>query len=581
MTFLTERITTDPNLCGGKPTIRGLGITVQQVLGALATGISKQEVVSYFPELELEDVDGAISFLDKVAKGEIQFRLYESAGVKEPRPEYNKVFRLWKHIKFADEWANCDTSVLDDISESWFKRREYLQTNSHEYAEFLERLKREHAIETGVVERMYDLSKGITETFIKVGFHRSYLTHGDTNIPEATLMSHLKDHLEAVDFVFDIVKEDRSLSISFIKQLHQLVTRHQHFAEGRDQFGNNLKIPLLKGQFKKSENNPTRDDGTLVMYCPPEHVESEMDNLVDIYDLLTKDKVHPLVIASWFHHAFTTIHPFQDGNGRVARLLTSLIFVKSGYFPFTVLREEAKVHYIEGLEAADRGEPQKIVAYFGDVQKRNIQNALNIKEVSSLSLAEVQSILVQKIRESRKKAAEQYRQVLQISRRSVYEYCDGVLQGLAGRLQKEMGKMAVISHFGSSFDDDRTNEHGVKRSEYFFKQIVGYAKKHDYYYNRTFPKAWLAFKIEINKYRNYQLVFTLHHFGYDDSTLAIGAFLEHKIFEDNDSVDTTLPLPIPPHVISINGDMENKKKNIRQFLENALTLAMAHVASDL
>jgi len=191
-----------------------------------------------------------------------------------------KIYRLWNYIEFTDGWRDADTSVVDDISPSWFARREQLKDNSQEYEAFVNRLKREHAIETGIVERLYDLKKGVTETFIREGFVQSYLSHGDTNVPTQTLMNHLKDHLEAVDFVFDIVKENRELTKGFIKELHQLVTRHQDVAEGRNQFGDKTKIALLKGTFKIRENNPTREDGTVILYCPPEHVEAEMDRLM-------------------------------------------------------------------------------------------------------------------------------------------------------------------------------------------------------------------------------------------------------------------------------------------------------------
>lgn len=67
--------------------------------------------------------------------------------------------RLWKPISFTENWKNCDTSLLDDISPSWFARREVLQDNSKDYEEFLNRLKRRHAIETGIVERMYDIDR--------------------------------------------------------------------------------------------------------------------------------------------------------------------------------------------------------------------------------------------------------------------------------------------------------------------------------------------------------------------------------------------------------------------------------------
>lgn len=487
--------------------------------------------------------------------------------------EKEPVYRLWKPVKFDESWHNSDTSTLDDISASWFNRRETLKENSTEYAEFLDRLKREHAIETGVIERLYDLDKGITETFIKEGFVRSFLSHGDTDIPENDLMGHLNDHLDAVNFIFDVVKDNRPLTVGFIKELHQLVTRNQRYAEGRDQFGNKLKVNLLEGVFKDRENNPTREDGTVILYCPPEQVASEMDNLVLIYNELEGKNEHTLILGTWFHHAFTTIHPFQDGNGRVARLLTSLIFIKYGYFPFTVLREEARVKYIEALEEADNDLPQKLVTYFGEVQKRNIQKALNIKEVSSTSFIEVQEIFARKLENWKFHALEAYQEQIKNKRMAVYTYCNGILNELKDQLLVNLNGNAQIIIASCSFDD-QTRQH------YFYRQIVSYARKHDYFFNRSLPKSWLTFRIELSEDKKYQLGLTIHHYGYDDKTLAIGSFLEFKAGDD-EKLDTIIPLEIPPHVISIEDQVEGKEKNIRSYIENALTITLSQIASEI
>lgn len=285
----------------------------------------------------------------------------------------DKVFRLWKPVAFADAWRKCDTSVLDDIAPSWFARREVLQNTSTEFKEFLGRLKREHAIETGLIEQLYDLDKGVTETLIREGFVASYLSHNDTNIPIPKLLGHLNDQLEAMDFVFDMIKEDRPLSKSFIRSLHQLLTRHQDSAFGRNALGHPIEIPLLKGAFKVRPNNPTTKDGVKILYCPPEHVDAEMDNLIAILNNVSKTKVHPLIIASWLHYAFISIHPFQDGNGRTARLLSSSILIKNGYFPFTVLREDLIDKYFHSLKQADKGNYQLLVNYIGFNQKNIIK----------------------------------------------------------------------------------------------------------------------------------------------------------------------------------------------------------------
>lgn len=490
--------------------------------------------------------------------------------------------RLWKYVSFNEAWRDADTSHLDDIKESWFERRKTLQDNNREYEEFIGRLKREHAIETGVIERLYDLDKGVTETFIKEGFKVAYLGHNDTNISKEELMLHLRDHLQSVDFIFDVVKDNRALTNGFIKELHHLVTLNQKHAEGRDQFGNRMNIPLIKGQYKIRENNPTREDGTKILYCPPEQVASEMDNLVAIYNELEKENIHPLIVATWFHHAFTTIHPFQDGNGRVARLLTSLIFIKHGYFPLTVVREEAKVRYISSLELADNGNPEPLVEYFGILQVRNIQKALNIREVGSTSMTEVQQILVNKIQDWRAATHAKREIKLRDGRKKVFDLCVEKAQELIDGLEHDLQGSARLKMRKSGFTNVRLDRNGTRYQDYFYKQIVSYAKRHDYYFNRFLPKSWIIIRIELSNRKIYQIGLTIHHFGYDDSTLAIGSFLEFKSSKEVELEDTTLPLEIPPHVISVvNNNITNKSKNIINYLESAFTLSMAQIANDM
>lgn len=485
-----------------------------------------------------------------------------------------KVYRLWKHIDFADSWRSTDTSIIDDISASWFERRKILESQSKEYETFLAELKREHAIETGIVERMYDVKKGLTETLIKEGFVQSFVSHGDTNVPVPKLMAHLKDHLEAVDFVFDVVKENRELTIGFIKELHALVTRNQDYAEGRDQFGNKTQIPLIKGKFKERENNPTREDGTTVLYCPPEQVDSEMDNLVAVFNNAVSNDIHPIIISAWFHHSFSTIHPFQDGNGRVARLLSSVILIKFGFFPFTVLREEAKIKYIQALELADEGSPQLFMDYFQEVQKRNIQRALNLKEVTSTSFEEVSDIFTNKVEKWHNRQQEEKEALLNSARVQVFEYCEKYLKEAELALKSRLNGNAVLSLETCSPVD-------VSKQHYYYGQIIKYAKRHNYYFNRDLPKGWLKLKIQLSEQKAYQLAITIHHYGFDENTLAIGAYLEYLGFELKKRIESTIPLDIEPHVISIKDGLQAKEKNIRTFLERALTISLAQIASEI
>jgi Fic family protein len=107
-----------------------------------------------------------------------------------------------------------------------------------------------------------------------------------------------------------------------------------------------MEVPLLKGKFKALPNNPRRPDGSIHEYCPPVHVDREIENLLDW--LGQYEAIDPTIVAAWLHHRFTQIHPYQDGNGRVVRALTTLVLLRAELLPLVVDRD-LRVEYIEAL----------------------------------------------------------------------------------------------------------------------------------------------------------------------------------------------------------------------------------------
>jgi Fic family protein len=292
--------------------------------------------------------------------------------------EAKPAVKIWKPIAFDERWLNVDTSAFDAVAPSWENYRAALRDSPEKYQPFIEQLKREHAIETGIIEGLYFLDVGITQTLVKEGLIDSLVSHADSKTPLLT-MALIHDQFDALDGIFSFVKEERKLTASFIKELHSVLTRHQEYAEAITPGGKYVQIPLLRGEYKKRPNNPRRPDGTVFEYCPPLNVAEEMDTLIGIYGDLLRKQVHVLIRAAFFHHAFSTIHPFQDGNGRVARILASMILVKDGYFPFTVAREDRK-DYITALEKADAGSYQPLVGLVSDIQIRALSKISGYQE---------------------------------------------------------------------------------------------------------------------------------------------------------------------------------------------------------
>jgi Fic family protein len=251
------------------------------------------------------------------------------------------------------------------------------------FREFNQRLVRRLSVETGILERLYDIDRGTTEALVAAGFVEDIVSRSSTDIEPSRLIDILRDHEAAIQLVMDCVAQSRPLTKSVVHELHAILVRHQDTTTAIDQFGNRLEIPLLKGKFKEHPNNPRRGDGAIHEYCPPVHVDSEIDNLLTwLADYKTDD---PVIVASWFHHRFTQIHPYQDGNGRLARAMTTLILLAAELLPLVVDRD-LRVEYITALELADAKDLWPLASLFSRLERSAILQALSIdadKEISN------------------------------------------------------------------------------------------------------------------------------------------------------------------------------------------------------
>jgi len=177
------------------------------------------------------------------------------------------------------ELSNSELGVLREI---WLEQKDGLQSSAA-VEEFNRRLRREWAIETGIIERVYTLDREITQVLIEQGIEASLIPSSATDKDPELVVRMIRDHEEAVEGIFQFVKRERPLSTSYIKELHALLTRHQESSTAVDTLGRMVTVSLLKGDYKKLPNNPQRPDGTVHQYCPPEHVAAEMDRLIQLH----------------------------------------------------------------------------------------------------------------------------------------------------------------------------------------------------------------------------------------------------------------------------------------------------------
>jgi len=268
---------------------------------------------------------------------------------------------------------------LRALTSVWKEKRSALESNGA-YKEFIKKLQREWAIETGIIERLYTWDRGVTEVLIEQGIESSIIAHrGGVSQKDAEhIQALINDHLGIVEGLFSYIKGDEPLTEYFIRGLQAQFTVHQDYTEAITTDGTLIRVTLLKGEYKSLPNNPRRPDGVIHSFCPPELTKEEMENLINLYR--EADAAYPPEVkAAWLHHRFTQIHPFQDGNGRVARALASFVFLRDGLFPL-VVRESDRQEYIGALEAADASDLTPLVTFFARRQRDAVLKALGLEQ---------------------------------------------------------------------------------------------------------------------------------------------------------------------------------------------------------
>lgn len=300
---------------------------------------------------------------------------------------------IWEPIQDLNTgWEEFASTELAGLKDAWREHRERLQ-GTKALEKFNKEQARQWSIETGIIENLYHIDRGITQMLVEKGLEASYIPHGTTHKSSEEIIRLLRDHQGTLEGLHIFISQQRPLSTSYVKELHQALTRHQKTCDAYDQFGNLQQVALLRGEWKKGTNNPSREDGVAHCYCPPEQVQSEMDRLIELHLRHVEAQVPPEIEAAWLHHRFTQIHPFQDGNGRVARTLASLIFLRDNWFPLTIDRDQ-RIPYIDALEEADKGDLAPLAELFASNQSTELGKALVLmEEMEKPSIADTVSAI--------------------------------------------------------------------------------------------------------------------------------------------------------------------------------------------
>ena len=116
--------------------------------------------------------------------------------------------------------------------------------------------------------------------------------------------------------------------------------------------------------------------GSRLRTSPPERVFDDMSSLIQWYSQQS-GVMHSLQLATLFHGKFLQIHPFADGNGRIARVFFNAMLVNEGYPP-VIVRKTQRIAYLNALRAYDRRAHHKLVRFFLERYKRTFEKFFGV-----------------------------------------------------------------------------------------------------------------------------------------------------------------------------------------------------------
>lgn len=283
--------------------------------------------------------------------------VYTEIKEKKDRKYFYRVQSVRKGNKVGKKrvylGVNLDKEKLAELEKNADKELMLLSTllSEEEKAE-LNKIKKEYLKARDIQEKKYEAfvslftcdSTNIEGNTLTLQETSQLLFEGITPRKPLREINEATNHKKAFDFILNF-KGD--INREFILNLHELVVK------------DTLK-PELENQVGKYRTLQVYVRGARWIPPKPQEVPKEMSSLLSWYKK-NKNKLHPLIIAAYFHSAFETIHPFVDGNGRVGRLLMNFILHKNNLPMINIPNNEKYIYYTALDSSQNKGDLKPLI----------------------------------------------------------------------------------------------------------------------------------------------------------------------------------------------------------------------------
>lgn len=203
-------------------------------------------------------------------------------------------------------------------------------------------------------------------------------------VPSTKSEKEVKNYFQVLTHLFQLEREKIPISVDLTEKLHG-----QLMKEIDEKIGKLRDRGVFVGHRSGSE--------MIVKHNPPYHTREQIEDALDeLYTwIMSNDQTHPMIKAGIMHHQFAYIHPFFDGNGRMARILTAYFLLIKGYevaryFILDDFYDIDRHLYSDSLHTADKGDKTMWLEYFLEGITYSLQAALGrINELKEWQLESI------------------------------------------------------------------------------------------------------------------------------------------------------------------------------------------------
>ena len=367
------------------------------------------------------------------------------------------------------------------------------------------------------------------------------LTYGETElylIFDKTTGDHSGreyEEMKASDAALKKIQEqaqdkEQPLTEYFIKSLHELILVRPYWADAITPSGQHTRRQIQVGQYKSQPNSVRLQNGEMFHYASPEETAAQMGDLVQWYrDELEKNELHPVALAALLHYKFVRIHPFDDGNGRMSRLLMNYVLFAND-MPPVIVKSADKKNYLAALNKADVGDINAFIEYIAEQLVWSLETSIKAAKGNSIEeqgdlekeitvwkkgllsdyLAKSAFVLNRLFFEQIQPFVELFRQKMDVFS-DLFERCDHIAT-INSNISAYEGKNLILSRFFSAdYSESKTEKGSIESIRKISIALVMQDFKIKKQYDKFVP-VWLEFSFEKTEY----IITT--HFSDDDST---------------------------------------------------------------